>query len=123
MKKIKYLITCFIAVFILAGCNGMDNEPTNSYTNKSFWTSIDKAQYMLNMAYNQLYSAGKMWQDEALSDNVPKDVDSLTNEPFAMVSLTQPHPSLPTSGVISMEVSRPLMSSWKTSIIWMHRKL
>ena len=70
MKKIKYLITCFIAVFILAGCNGMDNEPTNSYTNKSFWTSIDKAQYMLNMAYNQLYSAGKMWQDEALSDNV-----------------------------------------------------
>lgn len=70
MKKIKYLITCLIAVFILAGCNGMDNEPTNSYTNKSFWTSIDKAQYMLNMAYNQLYSAGKMWQDEALSDNV-----------------------------------------------------
>jgi hypothetical protein len=73
MKQVKYLIVFVIATIlstVLASCNGMDNEPTNSYTNSNFWTSIDKAQYMLNMAYNQLYSAGKMWNDERLSDNV-----------------------------------------------------
>ena len=69
MKIKKYIVGFLLGVMILMGCNGMDNEPTNSYTNKNFWTSIEKAQYMLNMAYNQLYSAGKMWNDERLSDN------------------------------------------------------
>lgn len=69
MKIIRYLATCLL-LFLLAGCNSMDNEPTNSYTDKNFWTSIEKSQYMLNMAYNQLYSANKMWNDERLSDNV-----------------------------------------------------
>lgn len=59
-----------IGLLTLAACNGMDNEPTNSYTDRNFWTSIEKSQYMLNMAYNQLYSAGKMWDDERLSDNL-----------------------------------------------------
>lgn len=70
MKKYKYILPFLFAVFTLSGCNEMDNEPTNSYTDKTFWTSIDKAQYMLNMAYNQLYGAGKMWDDERLTDNV-----------------------------------------------------
>lgn len=70
MKTSRYLAGVLLGVLVLAGCNSMDNEPTNSYTDKNFWTSIEKSQYMLNMAYNQLYSAGKMWNDERLSDNV-----------------------------------------------------
>ena len=70
MKIKKYIVVFLFGVMTLMGCNGMDNEPTNSYTDRNFWTSIEKAQYMLNMAYNQLYSAGKMWNDERLSDNV-----------------------------------------------------
>ncbi len=66
----KYIIIFLLAAFTFSSCNNMDNEPTNSYTDANFWTSIDKAQYMLNMAYNQLYNSGKMWNDERLSDNV-----------------------------------------------------
>ena len=57
-------------ILILFACNGMDNPPTDKYTDSNFWTSIDKAQNMLNMAYNQLYGAGRMWNDERLTDNV-----------------------------------------------------
>lgn len=70
MKRIKLILLSVVGFLALTGCNDMDNPPTNSYTDQNFWTSIDKAQYMLNMAYNQLYSAGKMWNDERLSDNV-----------------------------------------------------
>ena len=59
-----------LTALVMGGCNGMDNEPTDRYTDNSFWTSVDKAQYVLNMAYNQLYSSGRMWNDERLSDNV-----------------------------------------------------
>jgi hypothetical protein len=48
----------------------MDLLPTNQYTDENFWLSTDNANLMVNMAYNQLYSADKMWNDEALSDNV-----------------------------------------------------
>ena len=70
MKKIFYLVACLFVALTFGGCNGMDNEPTDKYTDRSFWTSVDKAQYVLNMAYNQLYSASRMWNDERLSDNV-----------------------------------------------------
>ena len=50
-------------ILILFACNGMDNPPTDKYTDTNFWTSIDKAQNMLNMAYNQLYGAGRMWNE------------------------------------------------------------
>ena len=50
MKKNKYIMALLFVMFALTGCNDMDNEPTNSYTNKNFWTSIEKSQYMLNMA-------------------------------------------------------------------------
>lgn len=70
MKKYIYSLAVLIGAIALYSCNPMDNEPTNRYTDKNFWTDITKAQYMLNMAYNQMYSAGKMWNDERLSDNL-----------------------------------------------------
>ena len=72
MKKnnIKYLMLAILGLSLFYSCNSMNNEPTDSYTDSKFWTSADKAQYVINMAYNQLYSASKMWSDECLSDNL-----------------------------------------------------
>lgn len=58
------------AVLLLSACNGMENVPTNKFTDNSYWTSEAKAQNVVNMAYSQMYDAGKMWSDESLSDNV-----------------------------------------------------
>lgn len=57
------------SIICLISCNSMDNEPTGSYLGKNFWTSLEKAQYVLNMAYNQLYNASRMWSDEWITDN------------------------------------------------------
>lgn len=70
MKRNLNIFVGLLLLSLLTACNSMDNAPTNSYTDANFWTSVDKAQLMLNMAYNQMYSAGKMWNDERLSDNV-----------------------------------------------------
>ena len=72
MKSIKFtrVIASFFLVIILSNCNKMDLLPTNEYTDDNFWLSVGNSELMVNMAYNQLYSADKMWNDEALSDNV-----------------------------------------------------
>ena len=58
-----------MAVLMLCSCNEMENAPTNKFTDNSYWTSTTKAQYVVNMAYSQMYNAGRMWSDESLSDN------------------------------------------------------
>lgn len=70
MKKHIYSIAVLLGALLLGSCNPMDNDPTNAYTDVNFWRDINRAQYMLNMAYNQMYSAGKMWNDERLTDNL-----------------------------------------------------
>ena len=70
--KIKKYIYLFAAAgtLMLTACNGMENAPVNQFTDANFWSSPDRAQYVVNMAYSQMYNAGKMWKDESLSDNV-----------------------------------------------------
>lgn len=63
------------ATLVFSGCNDMDNEPSGTYGEDEFWTSVDKAQYLLNMIYNQHYSATMMWSDETLSDNLMRTRD------------------------------------------------
>lgn len=58
------------ACVCLTACNSMDNPPTDSYLDKEYWTTEARAQYVLNMAYNQMYSARQMYSDEKLSDNL-----------------------------------------------------
>ena len=58
------------ALLCLVACNDMDTSPSGTYPEDQFWTSIEKAQYMLNMVYSQHYSAGTMWNDETLTDNL-----------------------------------------------------
>lgn len=66
---IKIYIYC-LGLLVLSSCNDMDPVPTSEYTDATFWQSADNAEQVVNMAYNQMYSADKMWNDEALSDNV-----------------------------------------------------
>ncbi|MFT3902026.1 MAG: RagB/SusD family nutrient uptake outer membrane protein [Niabella sp.] len=68
--KFKWVITSFFLVIVLSNCNKMDLLPTNQYTDDNFWLSAENSDLMVNMAYNQMYNADRMWNDEALSDNV-----------------------------------------------------
>lgn len=70
MKLKTYMLYVVSAMMLLAACNAMENVPTNKFTDNSYWTSEAKAQNVVNMAYSQMYDAGKMWSDESLSDNV-----------------------------------------------------
>src|SRR5690606_25261174 len=72
MKRLIYIKQVYIVTVLLAfgSCNTMDPVPTNDFTNANFWTTPENAEMVVNMAYNQMYSADKMWNDEALSDNV-----------------------------------------------------
>ncbi len=67
---IKYIGIGLFGALLLWGCNDLDQEPTNKFTEDKFWTSPERAQMVVNMAYNQMYGVGKMWSDEYLSDNM-----------------------------------------------------
>ena len=69
MRLRKYIAFAGMAVLMLCSCNEMENAPTNKFTDNSYWTSTTKAQYVVNMAYSQMYNAGRMWSDESLRDN------------------------------------------------------
>ncbi|MFZ4861247.1 RagB/SusD family nutrient uptake outer membrane protein [Sphingobacterium sp. Mn56C] len=70
-NKLFYRLGLWLPVFALfLSCNTLDPVPTDNFTDLTFWRSAANAETMVNMAYNQMYSANKMWNDEALSDNV-----------------------------------------------------
>lgn len=69
MKIIKYITVLTASVSIMCSCNSLEQPPTNQYTDANFWTP-ERAEYLVNMAYSQMYDAGKMWRDESLSDNI-----------------------------------------------------
>lgn len=73
MKKrhiIKYLFLLSIGAFIFAGCNNLEQMPSDKHTDETYWESVENSELLVNMAYSQMYGADKMWNDEALSDNV-----------------------------------------------------
>lgn len=68
---IKYLIWCpLILIFLLAGCVELDVNPTDKFTDDTYWTSQEKASSLLNMAYRQMNNPGWIFRDERLSDNL-----------------------------------------------------
>lgn len=70
MKLTKYIaIFAASAAILCTGCNDLEQLPVNKYTDENFWTP-ERAEYLVNKAYSQMYDAGKMLRDEALSDNV-----------------------------------------------------
>lgn len=70
--KNKILFRIYLSAFVLfaTGCNDLDQAPTDKLTDRSFWTSVERANMVLNTAYSQMYSPDKLWSDEYLSDNM-----------------------------------------------------
>ena len=73
MKKtfLKYIAGfAGLLIVLLTSCNNLDLAPTNKFTEENYWTSTEKANMVLNMAYNQMYGSGYFFSTEALSDNI-----------------------------------------------------
>ncbi len=69
MKIIKYLSVIAASAALICSCNDLEQPPTNQYTDANFW-SPERAEYMVNTAYSQMYSIDKLINDECLSDNI-----------------------------------------------------
>lgn len=76
VNKLKYIVLSCISSLFLFACNNLDQEPTDKYTDATFWQSIENAESIVNMAYSQMYGANKLWEDEGLSDNVIEGRDN-----------------------------------------------
>lgn len=60
---------CLGAGGLVSSCNKMDVAPTDRYTELNYWTSTEKANLVLNMAYKQMLNFDWFFYNEAMSDN------------------------------------------------------
>ncbi|REG94760.1 RagB/SusD family nutrient uptake outer membrane protein [Flavobacterium aquicola] len=67
VQKLK-LIPIFL-MLVTVSCENLDLAPENKFTDSNYWTSVDKAQIMLNKAYSQMQTSNYFFYNEALSDN------------------------------------------------------
>ncbi|RUT72462.1 RagB/SusD family nutrient uptake outer membrane protein [Flavobacterium cupreum] len=65
-KHIKFIPLVFL---LLVSCEDLDLAPEDRFTDSNYWTSVDKAQLMLNTAYSQMQKSQYFFYNEALSDN------------------------------------------------------
>lgn len=89
MKReiIKYGTLVLVTICLsLAGCVKMDVVPANKFTDATYWTSEDKANSVLNMAYRQMFTSDYFMNNEILSDNVYNGYGS-TNEKIIATGL------------------------------------
>jgi hypothetical protein len=73
MKKKFLIYSAGIASAILVlftSCNPLDLAPTDKFTEENYWTSPEKANMVLNMAYSQMTNSDYFFSTEALSDNM-----------------------------------------------------
>jgi hypothetical protein len=63
------IATALFLALSLTACNDLDQFPTDKFTEDNYWSSADKAQSVLNMAYSQMFDAAYFFSTEALSDN------------------------------------------------------
>lgn len=68
INKIKLLSILAISIAIY-GCEDLDQYPENQFTDQTYWTSVNKAQGVLNTAYSQMFSSTYFFYNEAMSDN------------------------------------------------------
>jgi hypothetical protein len=70
-KFFKYsagIAAAFLMLF--TSCNQLDLAPTNKFTEANYWTSTEKANMVLSMAYSQMTNSDYFFNTEALSDNI-----------------------------------------------------
>lgn len=68
--KIYAHLTLLAAGLFISSCVKLDVTPTNKFTDETYWTSEDKANSVLNMAYRQMFTSDYFITNEILSDNV-----------------------------------------------------
>ena len=67
MRSRYYLL---IAVFVaFAGCQKLNQAPTDRYTDLNYWTTPQNANALLNTAYSQMFRSDYFFYNEGLSDN------------------------------------------------------
>jgi starch-binding outer membrane protein, SusD/RagB family len=69
IMKMKFVIIPLMAL-LLARCVKLDVVPTNKFTDETYWTTEEKANSVLNMAYRQMFTNDYFMLNEILSDNV-----------------------------------------------------
>ena len=71
-KIAKYILSGIVGISLLLfmACNELDLEPTNKFTDPTYWTSTETSSATLSMAYSQLLVAGRFFSDEKLTDNL-----------------------------------------------------
>ena len=57
-------------MILAGGCVGLEQYPTNSYTEETYWLNPDNVDAALYLGYNQCWSAGLYWANNMLSDDV-----------------------------------------------------
>lgn len=66
LKQIKFIP---VAVLLLVSCEKLELAPENQFTDFNYWSSVSKAQTLLNTAYSQMQNSQYFFYNEALSDN------------------------------------------------------
>jgi starch-binding outer membrane protein, SusD/RagB family len=66
LKQIKFIP---VVLLLFVSCSDLDLAPENKFTDSTYWTSVDKAQTLLNTAYSQMQSSQYFFYNEGLSDN------------------------------------------------------
>jgi hypothetical protein len=66
LKQIKFIP---LALLLLVSCEKLELAPENQFTDFNYWSSVSKAQTLLNTAYSQMQNSQYFFYNEALSDN------------------------------------------------------
>ncbi|MFD0767279.1 RagB/SusD family nutrient uptake outer membrane protein [Mucilaginibacter lutimaris] len=66
ISKIGFAVMLLLSV---SACKKLDLSPTDAFTNETYWTTTEKANTVLNRAYQQISNSGLFFSQEALSDN------------------------------------------------------
>ncbi|WEK33946.1 MAG: RagB/SusD family nutrient uptake outer membrane protein [Candidatus Pseudobacter hemicellulosilyticus] len=73
MKRTRIAVgraVVLLGVLFVTGCVKLDVIPANKFTDETYWTSEDKANSVVGMAYRQMFSSDFFMNNELLSDNV-----------------------------------------------------
>lgn len=119
MKNIYiiYFVTFLIGIVSFSACTDMEYPPSDRYTDNNYWTDLTKAQWMVNQAYSQMYSAAKMIEDERLGDNLYVDRGINLNEQIIRNGF-----ATPSLGLFKTEWNR-LYAGIKTCHIFLEKSL
>ena len=66
-KQLKWIP--LTAILLMVSCEKLELAPENQFTDSNYWSSVSKAQTLLNTAYSQMQNSQYFFYNEALSDN------------------------------------------------------